>query len=282
MSTPPPPNPYTQPQYPQHPQYPQQGYPQQGYAPQPQYQQPYPGGPGAGGPAYGWGAPPPPPKKKNQGPKIALITLGSIAGIFAFSWFGNNVVGGGSSSGSGSSSSGSFPEAEYQLTLPQTLLDGKYKLAEDQSAKGQDALAGTSEANIRDAKAAVGQYVSTSESGVLVISGGYGRIKDPDEARTSILRGAGESDGSTIAVPAKDFTPVGSEVPVFCQVLTAEQTGGGETSTLPMCAWADDNTNVAVALTDVRIAKQTPEEVDLKAVAEATLKVREEIRKPIG
>ncbi|MGW3623794.1 hypothetical protein [Streptomyces sp. NPDC000880] len=265
MSTPPPPNPYTQPQYPQ--------YPQQGYAPQPQYQQPYPG---TGGPAYGWGAPPPQPPKKNQGPKIALITLACIAGVFAFAWFGNNVVGGGSGG-----SSGSFPQAEYQLTLPETLLDGEYKLGEDQSDKRQDGLAGTSDANIRDAKAAVAQYLSTSESGVLVISGMYGRIKDPDEARTSILEGAGESDGSTIAVPAKDFTPAGSEVTITCQVLTTEQTGGG-TSTLPMCAWADDNTNAAVGLTNVQIAKQSPEEVDLKAVAEATLKVREETRKPIG
>jgi hypothetical protein len=45
---------------------------------------------------------------------------------------------------------------------------------------------------------------------------------------------------------------------------------------------ADDNTSAAVALTNVQIAKQTPEEVDLKAVAEATLKVREATRKPIG
>ncbi|MFF4231066.1 hypothetical protein [Streptomyces sp. NPDC001820] len=272
MSTPPP-NPYTQPQYPQQ-QYPQ--YPQQGYAPQPQYQQPYPG---QGGPAYGWGAPPPPPPQKNQGPKIALITLACIAGVFALSWFGNNVVGGGGSGGS--SSSGSFPVAEYQLTLPQTLLDGKYKLTGDLSEKGQDGLAGTSEANMRDAKAVVAQYTSQSETGALVISGGYGRIKDPDEARTKILKGAGESDGSTIAVPAKDFTPAGSEVTISCQVLTTEQTGGG-TTTLPMCAWADGNTNAAVALTNARIAKQTPEEVDLKAVAEATLKVREETRKPIN
>lgn len=269
MSTQPPPNPYTQPQYPQHPQ-----YPQQGYAPQPQYQQPYPG---TGGPAYGWGAPPPPPPRKNQGPKIAIITMASIAGVFAFAWFGNNVVGG----GSGGSSGESFPQAEYQLTLPETLLDGKYKLGDDQSDKGQDGLAGTSEANIRDAKATVAQYLSKSESGVLVISGLYGRIKDPDAARTSILKGAGDSDGSTIAVPAKDFTPAGAEVTITCQVLTTEQTDGG-TSTLPMCAWADDNTSVAVALTDVQIAKQTPEEVDLKAVAETTLKVREETRKPIG
>ncbi|MFK4223989.1 hypothetical protein [Streptomyces sp. NPDC019890] len=267
MSTPPP-NPYTQPQYPQQ----QPPYPQQGYAPQPPagypYAQPqqYPYPQQYGG---GWGAPPPPPK--NKGPMIALITVASIAGIFAISWFGNNVVGGGSS-GTG------FPAAEYRLTLPKTLLDGKYKLSDDQSAKHQEELAGTSEANIRDAKASVAQYLSASESGVLIVSGMHGRIKDPDEARTKILGGAGKSDGSTIVVPPKDFTPAGSEVTITCQVMTTEQTGGG-TNTLPMCAWADSNTNVAVGLTTVRTSKQSPEEVDLTSVAEATVKIRAEMRK---
>lgn len=269
MSTPPP-NPYTQPQYPQQ----QQPYPQQGYAPQQpagypyaQQQQPYPQQYGGG-----WGAPPPPPK--NKGPMIALITVASLAGIFAISWFGNNVVGGGSS-GTG------FPAAEYELTPPETLLDGKYKLSDDQSAKHQEKLAGTSEANIRDAKAVVAQYLPTSESGVLAITGMYGRIKDPDEARTRILSGAGTSDGSTIAVPAKDVTPAGSEVTITCQVLTTEQTGGG-TSTLPMCAWADANTNALVAMTTLRISKQSPEEIDLTSVAAATVKIRAEMRKPLG
>ena len=285
MSTPPP-NPYSQPQYPQQGYAPQQPYPQQGYAPQQPYPQqgsapqPPAGYPYAQPQQYpypqqyggGWGAPPPPPK--NKGPMIALITVASIAGIFAISWFGNNVVGGGSS-GTG------FPAAEYELTLPKTLLDGKYKLSDDQSAKHQEELAGMSGANVRDAKASVAQYLSTSESGVLIVSGMHGRIKDPDKARTKILSSAEESDGSTIAVPPKDFTPAGSEVTITCQVLTTEQTGGG-TNTLPMCAWADANTNVAIGLTTVRISKQSPEEVDLKSVAEATAKIRAQMRKPIG
>jgi hypothetical protein len=131
-------------------------------------------------------------------------------------------------------------------TRLQTLLDGKYKPVDDQPAKQQDELAGTSEANVRDAKASVARYVSTSESGVLAVSGMHGRIKDTDEARTLILKGAEDADGSTIAVPAADFTPTGSEVIISCQVLTAEQADSG-TSTLPMCAWADENTNAAVA-----------------------------------
>ncbi|MFI1399387.1 hypothetical protein [Streptomyces sp. NPDC020681] len=280
MSTPPP-NPYTQPQFPQQqpqfPSYPQaqpQAQPQPGYGAQPPYpyqQQPYPG---QGGPG-GWGAPPPPPRK-NKGPMIALITVGAIAAVAAFSWFGNNVVGGGSGG-----SSESFPEATHELTRPQTLLGGRYKLDDDMSEDYQDELAGTSEANIRDAQGSMARYLSQAEGGVLIVSGMHGRIKDPDEARSRILKGAGDSDGSTIAVPAKDFTPAGSEVAITCQVLTTKQTDGAA-STLPMCAWADGNTTAAIALTSVKTAKQSPQEVDLKAVVEETVKVREEMRRPIA
>ncbi|MCX4823873.1 hypothetical protein OG883_29165 [Streptomyces sp. NBC_01142] len=296
MSTPPP-NPYAQPQYPQQPPYPQQ--PQPGYGGQPPYpqagygQQPYPGqgGPGGwGGPPMG--PPPPPPPPKNKGPMIAIITVACIAGVLAISWFGNNVNlrksssndRGSSSSGSSSDRGGSndgFPEAKYRLTVPQTLLDGKYKLSDDQSARQQDKLTGASEADIRDPKAAVAQYVSTSETGVLVISGMYGSIRNPDTARTKMLKGASEADGAEVGVAPKDFTPAGSGITVTCQVLKAEQAGGG-TSTIPMCAWGDDNTGASVGLITPESAKQSPEEVDLEAVAEATVKVREEMRKPIG
>lgn len=269
-------SPYGQPQFPQqapYPPHPQQGHPQQGYGgqpphPQPPYtQQPYPG---PGGPA-GWGAPPPPKKKNNAG-LIVGITLAVITAVLGLSWFGNNVVGGGES----------FPAAEYRLTVPPTLLDGKYKLADDRSAATQDQLAGTSEKTIKDAKSAVAQYTSASGTGVLVISGLHGRIADPDAARDKLLSGAGDADGTTVAVPAKDVTPAGSEVPVSCQVVVTEQAGGGGKATLPVCAWADDNTSASVALVTPETATKSPEEIDLKAVAEATVKVREETRRPIG
>ncbi|MET7617111.1 hypothetical protein [Streptomyces sp. NPDC005408] len=271
MSTPPP-NPYGQPQYPQPQQYPQQGYGGQPPYPQPRYgRPPYPG-------QGGWGglptAPPIPPPKKNRTGLTITLALGSVVLLLGIAWFGNNVTvrkGGGSG----------FPEAQYRLTLPPTLLDGKYKLDKDLSDSTQDELAGTSQANIRDAKGTTARYLSQAEGGVLVLSGMHGRIKDPDEARSSILKGAGDAKGSTIAVPPKDFTPAGSEVTVTCQVLTSEQEDGG-TSAFAMCAWADDNTNAAVALTSVKTAKQSPEEIDLEAAAVATVKVREETRQPIG
>lgn len=270
MSTPPQ-NPYAQ--HPQYQQYPQQGYGGQPPYPQPGYgQQPYPG---PGGPGYGWGAPPPPPPKKNTG-RIVAITLGSVAALLALSWFGNNVT-----LRSGGGSDGGFPEAEYQLTLPQTLLDGKYKLADNMSEKFQDELSHTSEANIRDTQGSMAQYVSEAEGGVLVVSGMHGRIKDPDKARSMILKGSREADGATVAVAPEGVDVVGSDITITCQVLTHEQEEGG-TATLPMCAWADDNTNATVALVTPETATQSPEEIDLKVVAEATVKIRGEIRKPIG
>jgi hypothetical protein len=118
--------------------------------------------------------------------------------------------------------------------------------SEDHAHQRQAEPAGTSEANLRDAKAAVAQYLSTSESGVLVISGIYGRIKDPDEARTSILKGAGESERGHHRRTRQGLHSgrIGSDH----HLPGADGGADGATSTLPMCAWADDDTNAAVAL----------------------------------
>ncbi|MFF3322973.1 hypothetical protein [Streptomyces sp. NPDC002889] len=56
----------------------------------------------------------------------------------------------------------------------------------------------------------------------------------------------------------------------------------GSTMTFPMCAWADDNTNGSVAVITPATATQSPEDVDVDSVAEMTVTVREELRKPIG
>ncbi|MEU0371483.1 hypothetical protein ABZ070_14695 [Streptomyces sp. NPDC006283] len=287
MSTPPnpygqQPHPYGQPQYPQQSPYPQQqpGYPQQQAPyPQPGYgqQQPYPGAGGGWGNPLPYAPPVPPPKRKNRTGLTISLAFGLVALILGLAWFGNRDSG---SPGGGESS---FPAAEYRLTAPETLLDGTYELADDQSAERQKQLESSTvdESNIRDPKATVAQYTSASEGGVLVISGMHGRIKDPDTARESILRGAAGADGSALAVPAKDFTPAGSEVTITCQVVTMDQTGGG-TAPLPICAWADDNTNASVTLVTDGTAKKSPEAIDLESAAATAAKVREEIRRPLN
>jgi hypothetical protein len=200
------PNPYGPPQYQQYQQYPQQPgypqYPQQAGHPQQGHGQ-HPAAGGWGGPApYG---PPPVPPKKNRTGLVVGLSLGAIPLILLLAWFGNNVDLRSDRAGGGSG----FPAAEYGLTVPKTLLDGKYELADDQSDQRQEQLEAypVDESLIRDPQATVAQYTSVSEGGVLVVSGMHGRIKDPAAAREKILDGAATAEGATLSVPAKDFTP---------------------------------------------------------------------------
>ncbi|MFD0145439.1 MULTISPECIES: hypothetical protein [unclassified Streptomyces] len=245
---------------------PPQGYPAQGVPPQgfpPQYQQP-----GAGG----WGQPPmgPPPKKSLSAGAIVAIVVGSLV-----------LVGGiGYAAKAGLSGvTGSFPEATHKLVVPKTLLAGEYTLVSDLSDTQGKEIEDTPDLTVKDAEAAVGQYTGKDGS-VLVVSGMHGRIKNADVTRRSILKGASTEKGSTLAVPPKDFTPAGYGVTVSCQVTTSKDALA--TTTLPMCAWGDDNTAAAVALVTPGSATADPKDIDLAELAETTAKVRAEIRKPIG
>ncbi|MFG2488472.1 hypothetical protein ACGFSI_37720 [Streptomyces virginiae] len=281
MSMPPPqqpPGPYGPPQSPN----PHGGQP---YAAQPGQQQPYPGQPYPGQPYPGqpyppqqypgqgaWGQPPTgmPPRKNRTGMVIGIV-VGSLVVL--------GVLG---AIGAGLSGSG-FPEARYRLTVPKTLVDGKYQLVQDHSdTEGKKALKGTYDSKIRDPKPVVGQYAfeSPKESGALVVSGMYGRFKDPAGARRKMLSGAADAEGSSLGAPARDITPTGSDVTLSCQVLTVRQ--GGVESSLPMCAWADENTGASVGIVGQETALQKPGSVDLVKAAETTLKVRAEMRQPIG
>nr|WP_203643737.1 hypothetical protein [Streptomyces sp. SID14478] len=222
-----------------------------------------------------WGAPPPPPKKRRVGLIIGIVAgvvvLGVVGliGLGALAWFGNNAT---------------FPDAEYKLTLSPTVLDGKYRLTQDLSAsKGselEDEATGAWDA--KDVKAVIGQYAAGGDpnKGVLVVSGMYGRFKNTAEARTNMMKGAGEAESASVAVPPKDFRPAGYDVTVTCEVLT--QNNAGTSVTVPMCGWVDDNTGASVGEVTQESATQDPQAVDLEAAAETAAKVREDLRKPLG
>jgi len=185
----------------------------------------------------------------------------------------------------GSKVEGGFPKAEYKLTIPKAVLDGKYTLAEDMSdtegKKIEEEADGAWDA--RDTKAAVGKYAATEggdAGGGVVISGMYGRFKNTDLARKNMMEGAAKSDGSEVTVPPKDFKPAGSDVTITCQVLTKQQVG--QKMSIPMCAWTDGNTGATVAEITREIALEDPTDIDLEAAAETAVKIRSEIRKPIG
>ncbi|WP_328865410.1 hypothetical protein OG892_27860 [Streptomyces sp. NBC_00341] len=226
------------------------------------------------GPPQPFGFPQGPPPRKNRTGLIVGITVGALVvaggivfGVATLADVGESVAGRG------------FPAAEYELTAPKKLLDGEYTLLKDSSSTDGREIEEADDPSIRDAKAVVTQYTS-SAGGTLVVSGLWGRIKGPEFTRDKILEGATQTDGMTIAVPAREFTPEGYGITVSCQVVRSEQ--GGITSTLPMCAWGDGNTAAFVAVVTPESASQAPEKADLEKAALDTAKVRAESRKPIG
>ncbi|MFC9593271.1 hypothetical protein ACFTUC_26250 [Streptomyces sp. NPDC056944] len=262
--TPPPHHPYGGPVPP--PQQPgafgaPQGYPPQGVPPQ------YPG-PGAGA----WGQPPmgPPPKKKLSAGAIVAIVVGSLVVVGGIGYGVKAGLDG---------VTGSFPEAKHKLVVPRTVLGGGFTLVSDLSDTQGKEIEDTPDFTVKNATAAVGQY-SGKDGSVLVLSGLYGQIKNPGTTRSSILKGAATDKGSTLAVRPRDFTPAGYGVTVTCQVTTSKD--GLSTTTLPMCAWGDENTAAAIALVGAGEATADPKDIDLAGLAEKTVKIRAEIRKPLG
>lgn len=296
MTTPPPQppqGPYGPPQGPYGPPQPQQNP----YAQQPlpgQHQQPLPGQqPGYGYPqtpppppqpwgVAGPGGPgfpgmPPPPRKNRTGLVVGIVTGALVVAVgiaFGVSRLIDSADGGGGLPGTGS-----FPEAEYRLTVPKKLLDDEFTLFKDSSATDGQDIEKTYDPSIRDAKAVVAQYTSGS-GGTLVVSGLWGRIKGPEFTRDKILEGAAGTEGMTVAVPAREFKPAGYDITVSCQVARSKE--GAVTSTLPMCAWGDGNTASFVAVVTAETALQDPDKVDLDKAALDTARVRAEMRKPIG
>lgn len=255
----PPPSPYAQPQFPQQ-------------APPYGQHAPYPAAPG---PAP-WGAPygGPPQGGRRTGKILGIV--GGVVGALIVIVVALAVIGNTTDVG--------FPEAKYRLRMPSELLDGKYKLAQDMSdTAGREVVEeNKNRSNIRDPKAVVGQFTGqgANSTDALVVSGMYGRFKNPGKARSDLMKGSADADGASVAVPARDITPRGSDLTLRCQVLKSSQ--NGVTSNVPLCAWADDNTGAAVGVVTPTSATQDPEDIDLDELAETTLKVREEMREPIG
>ncbi|MFD0025343.1 hypothetical protein [Streptomyces sp. NPDC058382] len=224
------------------------------------------------GPPFGF--PQGPPPRRNRTGLIVGVSVGALVAACFLALGVSRLL-----DSVSSVAAGDFPEAEYRLTVPKKLLDDEYTLLKDSSATQGREIEKTYDPSIRDAKAVVTQYTS-SDGGTLVVSGLWGRIKGPEFTRDKILEGAAGTDGMTIAVPAREFTPDGYGITVSCQVVRSKE--GALTSTIPMCAWGDDNTASFVAVVTPATALQAPEKVDLDKAALYTARVRAESRKPIG
>ncbi|MEU6240119.1 hypothetical protein [Streptomyces sp. NPDC047024] len=108
------------------------------------------------------------------------------------------------------------------------------------------------------------------------LSGTEGR-KIEDRSRRAMLEGATSASRATVAGPAEDVTPPGSDVVVSCQVL--RDTASGVELAYPACAWADGNTGAVVVAAD--LTTEDPADVDLDAAARDTLRIRTEMLRPV-
>ncbi|MFG2884860.1 hypothetical protein ACGFYV_21660 [Streptomyces sp. NPDC048297] len=244
------PGPYGSP-YPQQQPHPQQPHPQQ----------PYPA----------WGMPPmgPPPKKRRLGLVLGIVGGVVTLGVVALVLLGALVESG-------------FPPAKNRLTLPHKLLNGTYVLAEDLSGsegqKVEDEADGAWDA--KDIHAVVGRYSPGGDdsTGMLLVSGMYGRFMNKDDVRAGMLKGATEADGVTVTRPAKDVTPPGADTAISCEVLTQKR--GLTTLTYPVCSWADGNTAAVVG--ELTLKQGDSATVDLDTAARHTLEIRSEMLEPVS
>ncbi|MGW8888330.1 hypothetical protein [Streptomyces sp. NPDC055749] len=266
-------NPYGQQPGPYGPQpHPPQPHPQQQYG-QPYPQQPHPGA---------WGGPPmgPPPRKNRTGLTLSIVAA-SMVFVSALAYFGNR----GSDRAESAASTEPFPAATHRLTVPKTLLDQRYKLINDGSA---DADAEAKEGGYgdgpdsRNTKASIGSYngSSTDAPDGLILTGVHGQFKDPAQVRDGLLKGLRGSEGMSEPNAPKTITPPGSDVGMTCTVLLSKDEDG--TSTVPVCAWGDENTAAYVAFLTPAQSSKDPDSIDLEETAATTLKVREEARQPIA
>ncbi|WP_314174773.1 hypothetical protein [Streptomyces winkii] len=230
----------------------------------PQY--PY-GGPPLGPPGYGV----PPPRKGNAGRVLAVIAVcvAGVLGLALLSWYGNNIAGKDSSSPSDAGGT------KYHVTMPRTLVDGKYELAKDMSdesrAKNPDLGAGDQQY--------VGMYNGSSAQEQLLylglnsdaVGGGVGH---GDE----MLDGMEQDPAVDVAVPRREITPPGAGDPLTCEVVTKTQ--GGRELSIATCAWSDPGSGASVSDNSYETLSRKPEEIDLKAFAEQVDSVRSEVRKP--
>ncbi len=121
---------------------------------------------------------------------------------------------------------------------------------------------------------------SANRGGQLNVSDMYGRFKDTDDARDTMLKGAAEPDGMSVALAPKDFRPSGSDVTVTCQVVAREDLN--MRIIVPMCTWNDGNTGALIGEIDPAVSSGDARDVDLAGLAERTLRIRSELRQPIS
>ncbi|MEU7135211.1 hypothetical protein [Streptomyces sp. NPDC046261] len=288
------PGPYAPPPIP--PQQPNpygQGY-GQGYP-----QQPAPGGwgqPQAPGP-YGQYPPPMPPQGGGKGKVIgitigALVVVGALVGGILFFTGGSDSDEVGGANGDG----GGVPAkmAPYTIEMPQTLLDGKYtKSSSLSSSKDTQDLSNDAKAKefgIANGTGKKGSYTN-SEKQRLKVTGVYGDLADPAKTVDALFADMEKNQATykdrieTVSETAA-YRPAGFDgVSLKCKTQRIKSSVSSSSVTeVSTCIWGDAS---AMGIVEHRVAKSsgsstssaTGNVMSAKELSEATVKVRNEVRK---
>ncbi|AXK33438.1 hypothetical protein DVA86_13015 [Streptomyces armeniacus] len=174
----------------------------------------------------------------------------------------------------------------YKLSLPETLQGGRYKLSRDLTENTErDRPRGTDFADQLQAKAglytASGPAAEGAEGGgdEFIFQGLSSTEPDPTFPRYGMLDGMTDDPGVRVAVARRLFTLEGGKL--ACEVHRNSAQGDGQ-RTFPMCSWIDPHTQGIVMDSSPATQGMDPAEVDLKAFARKTAKVRDEVRVPAG
>ncbi|SDK63339.1 hypothetical protein [Streptomyces indicus] len=277
--------------YPQQPpQQPGYGFPQQG-APQDPYGQQQggysqPQQPGPYGQQAPYGQVPPPPPAGGNGKRIGIIAgaVVALAAIGGGIWY---FVGG----GSGADVADDGP---HKLTVPETVLDGKYKKdsSGDSGPSDDDALGNAEEWGVKGAKEVEGSYTSGDKDNPMSMEnlgfgGVYGEIEDPEKVLDALFEhmkkeAAKEPEEGKLLGSPKSYNRDGALIKCQEAQFTnpdadGTPTGGPKEFKMPLCAWADHSTVAMVTHINVMNALQgkgtSPEDA-----AEIASNLRKDVR----
>ena len=187
-------------------------------------------------------------------------------GLLVLSWLGNMAA---ESDGSGAD----FSEPRYELSLPKTLVDGKYKLTKDMSdrAEAQNPQFRPGDQGL------MGIYDGGSVREQILFTG-MNSDATGSSSDDKVLDGMEQDPTVDVAVPRKEITPEGAEEPLTCEVMTKSE--GGRKLSMATCAWSNNGSAAAVADNSYDSVLAEPEDIDLESFARRVDTIRDEVRSP--
>ncbi|WP_431953595.1 hypothetical protein [Actinacidiphila sp. bgisy167] len=199
-------------------------------------------------------APPPPLSPKRKGKVIAAVAGAVVAAA---------VIGAGiltlTAGGSG----------DYTLSMPATLLDGRFTKFSHTADQGAATAGNPPE--LDGATAVLGDYRNGSMS--VLVWGAYGDLSDPRAVLDTVVTSFTAKDAAPGSEGPREVHPSGFDGDIMkCGTL-----GTLATLSLPYCAWADDST-VAFVMNVNADASGATKSPSLTEWADSTTRIRTELR----